>query len=352
MADRLRLLNMILQDAPGGKPSNNWRGRGRGKRGASRFGRAQAASGRGRTTGILLSEGTILRNTEGLSRMATYCMNEVECRRQILLSHFDEKFDPGNCDPKCDNCMQTGGVICEVDVSSHAIALVNAIECMMAITNGAVTNQLLVEFYVGRKSRFSNNMNVMKAAGFGAGKGVLKDHEILRIVEDLIQRKILAINVDVGLYHQVTSFLVVTEDRILLEKLHGGHVRFVLKSRGTQQSSRKRPLSRSVETGRVHSEARNNVRSFRSSGIEATSASAGGTQARYVSPYFTGKDSEDGRNSFARTGVASAAVFLEADGAAQATSEAVTVLVSDEDSGDDCVAVVAPPPPRRRRGNR
>jgi RecQ family ATP-dependent DNA helicase len=353
MADRLRLLNMILQDAPGGIPfSLRGRGRGRGRghgHGGARAARAQSSNGRGRSPGILMSEGTVLRNTEGLSRMATYCMNEVECRRQLLLAHFDEEFNPALCNPKCDNCMHTGGVICEVDVSVHAIALVDAVESMSRMLSGAVTNQLLVEFYMGRKSRFSNNSNIATTSGFGSGKGSLKDHEVLRIVEDLIQRKLLAINVDVGMYHQVTSFLEITTDRALLESLRAGMIRFVLKSRDTQQSCRKRPANDIAGDIRRPCSFRKNAR-VRSSPAKPLSAH-NVPEAKYISPYFmTPSSRTEQAPPFVEVPVP---LELPQPGIeaqdAQVRANVVTVVDIDDDSDHGLAAVVAPPPPRRRR---
>jgi len=54
------------------------------------------------------SQEQILRNEQGVAKMASYCLNDVECRRQLLLAYFSESFDPVHCNPPCDNCAYTG----------------------------------------------------------------------------------------------------------------------------------------------------------------------------------------------------------------------------------------------------
>ena len=40
-----------------------------------------------------------------LSAVKDYCENEVECRRAMLLLHFNESFHRAECGRKCDNCV-------------------------------------------------------------------------------------------------------------------------------------------------------------------------------------------------------------------------------------------------------
>lgn len=364
LADRLRLLNMIMQDAPGGNPyaSSN----------AKRY---KVSANARPTTAPPMSEGTILRNIEGLSRMATYCMNDVECRRQLLLLHFDERFDASKCSPKCDNCKQTGGVICEIDVSNHAVALVEAVQTLTSAMRGSVTNQLVVEFYLGRKSRFAKNTSVMSSPGFGAGKGHLKDHEILRIMEDLVMLHVLRIEVEVGNYGQVTSFLFVNPSAAGLGQLQGGQKRITLKSRAAQSSSRKR--SDKADVTREKGATKRKREQAKASGKPCNAEPGGEASCRLTSPYFSSSrvntaihhdESEvldvddDMLDDFEDDGD----IFIVANDMRSDTMDAtdkshsqvgptsgtdsrrgVTVIVSDEENEPS--TMVAAPPPRRRK---
>src|SRR5690242_8154808 len=43
-------------------------------------------------------------NIDKLYEVVSYCENNFDCRRQLMLSYFDEEFDPINCHLTCDNC--------------------------------------------------------------------------------------------------------------------------------------------------------------------------------------------------------------------------------------------------------
>ena len=45
-----------------------------------------------------------------LSKSVSYCINEAECRRVLLLRYFGENFDPKGCNKTCDNCRRQGAV--------------------------------------------------------------------------------------------------------------------------------------------------------------------------------------------------------------------------------------------------
>ena len=44
------------------------------------------------------------RQREELKYVVQYCENRTDCRRQLVLSHFGERFDPSDCHKTCDNC--------------------------------------------------------------------------------------------------------------------------------------------------------------------------------------------------------------------------------------------------------
>ena len=219
MSDRLKLLNMILKDAPGGNPYS--RGR-------------QKQSGGGN-----MHEGLVLRNTQGLAKMTAYCLNDIECRRSILLAHFDEQFDSSKCEPKCDNCKNKRGVLTNVDMSQHGLNLAEIVElCMEGGRrrrggNGGGSGQTaayIVEFYMGRKSRIKSNSHLTHPL-FGAGKGHLKDNDVYRVIEELCCMRIFDVRCDVNNYGGVTSELLPHHDLTALQSLRSGRLKLKLQFR-------------------------------------------------------------------------------------------------------------------------
>lgn len=235
MADRLRVLNMMLQDAPGGNPYSRGRGRGRG-------GVARAR----KSNGPELSEGQVLRNTQGLALMTSYCLNDIECRRALLLAHFDERFDSSKCDPKCDNCRNKKGVLCNVDLTEQALRIVEIVELCQGRgrTRTGQSAAYIVEFFMGRKSRIKINAHLRHPL-FGAARGHLKDNDIYRIIEVLCSVRVLEVCCDVNAYGGVTSELLVNQDLTPLRKLKSKETKIILQFRekpqpftkGTKRSS-------------------------------------------------------------------------------------------------------------------
>lgn len=363
MSDRMKLLNMILQDAPGGNPYSKGRGRGgRGRRGGSS--RSQKSS-----SGTPMNEGQVLRNTQGLAKITAYCLNDIECRRTLLLSHFDEKFDSSNCDPKCDNCKNTGGVLCNLDLTDHGLAIAEAVGVCQS-TGRQVSGQsaaYIVEFYMGRRSRVKNS-NHLSHRYFGAGKGSLKDNDVYRIIEELCSLKVLQVTCDINAYGGVQSQLLRNWDTRPLQKLRAGQSRIVLQSRGKPQKPTK-PKRLSPEDGTASGAAKRPRLAVDAAEGEVDTAEPTGTEpaVTYTSPYFRGRTSPEaaarvqGNANLERTATAGPSNGEGSRERMQAPSGAV-VLDDDEDLMDVPISSgraqrpppkraesVRPPPKRRMR---
>ena len=258
MADRMKVLNMIMQDAPGGNPySRGSRGRGR-----SRGGRSAGSSSRNnRRDGVELSEGQVLRNTQGLGRMTAYCLNDIECRRTQLLAHFDEKFDPSKCEPKCDNCKNKNGAIVNVDVTNHAIGIAEVVEICQSggRWNSGQSAAYVVEFYMGRKSRIKNQAH-LNHHGFGAGRGSVKDNDVYRIIEELCVLAILEVSCEINAYGGVQSQLLLCNDPRPLEKLKSNETKVTLQFREKLTAKAKRTTRAEVNPAPSHSAPRTRKR--------------------------------------------------------------------------------------------
>ncbi len=266
MSDRIKVLNMILADAPGGSP---YGGR-RNSRNSSR----NSSSGPAR----ILTEDQVDRNMQGLAKMAAYCLNDIQCRRSQLLAHFNEQFDSSLCSPKCDNCKNNGGVICNVDVTSHAQALVDIVEmCQSRNRSGptGATASYVVEIYMGRKSRVKKDEH-LHCSGFGAGRGALKDNDVHRIIEELCSRKVLDIHCEISRYGSVTSSLFMASK---VHELRQGQMKLTLQSRTNA-------LGPSKRNGNVTEMG--NRRNKDSSGSLPIVLPEDDEEAVFTSPYFGG----------------------------------------------------------------
>ena len=58
---------------------------------------------------------SLAREIDNLNRAVTFCENDVDCRRKMLLNHFGESFDASMCNESCDNCSGKGGLVAPID---------------------------------------------------------------------------------------------------------------------------------------------------------------------------------------------------------------------------------------------
>lgn len=356
MSDRMKVLNMILQDAPGGNPYS----RGRGYRSRGRSGKPRLSSSRS-SESAPMSEEQVLRNTQGLAKIVAYCLDDVQCRRTLLLAHFDEKFDRSRCDPKCDNCKNTRGVVRNVDVSEHGIAIAEIIgDCQ---TSGRqISGQsaaYIVEFYMGRKSRVKKNQH-LSHKHFGGGKGFLKDNEIYRIIEELCQLKIVEVICDINAYGGVQSQLIRSWDVEPLRKLKSRQTNIVLQSREKPQKPNGQQKRVRAETSSASAQAAKRPR-LHVNGTMALPDDCNRINSdpdvTFTSPYF------QGRHKQGITPHASNCTGVGHGGGAERRNEASSAAVVIDDDDDELVlptvmnpctsrsaeTVKSPPKPRRRR---
>ncbi|KAI8384396.1 P-loop containing nucleoside triphosphate hydrolase protein [Radiomyces spectabilis] len=81
-------------------------------------------------------EGTLQqkrRLADNLKKMILFCENRIDCRRQQVLAHFDEKFDSNLCYNTCDNCVRRGrSKQVKRNVSKEAIAAIRLVRQLQA----------------------------------------------------------------------------------------------------------------------------------------------------------------------------------------------------------------------------
>lgn len=93
----------------------------------------------------------IERQVSKLQGVVAYCCNESDCRRVLILRHFDEEFKPEDCHNQCDNCHRPGNVI-QHDITSDAKQVIQLLQEMMAV-NSRVTPSQLRDTWKGKKNR-------------------------------------------------------------------------------------------------------------------------------------------------------------------------------------------------------
>lgn len=360
MSDRIKVLNMILQDAPGGNPYSRSRGR---RAGGGTAKTNRPSSCRNSSESPPMNEDQVLRNTQGLAKIVAYCLDDIQCRRTLLLAHFGEKFDSSQCDPKCDNCKNTGGVVCNVDVTEHGVAIAEIVAtCQSA--NRQVSGQspaYIVEFYMGRKSRIKTDAH-LNHEHFGRGKGSLKDNHVYRIIEELCQLKIIHVTCDINAYGGVQSQLICNWDNRPLQELKAGKSTIILQSRGKPQKStngQKRassgPASRSTHAAkRPRVEIIDKEQHYAS--IESPPPHP---QVTYTSPYF-----HSNSNSAAGVSVGNGVVIHNNSSANRTQAPSAAIIIDDDDDTMDkpvlsvgptrltlegAQSVKPPPKPRMRK---
>ncbi|XP_032789019.1 ATP-dependent DNA helicase Q1 [Daphnia magna] len=72
-----------------------------------------------RLSTMVFTEQTGLRN---LYAMAAYCLDSERCRREVIASHFDERWESSSCNKMCDHCSQESKST-EMNITEHLITL-------------------------------------------------------------------------------------------------------------------------------------------------------------------------------------------------------------------------------------
>ncbi|KAG6379092.1 hypothetical protein JVT61DRAFT_11528 [Boletus reticuloceps] len=99
------------------------------------------------------SDAEIERQVAKLSGVVAYSCNESDCRRVLILRHFDEEFKPEDCHNQCDNCHRPGTLI-HHDFTTEAKQVIQLLKDMMAVNNSrGVTQVQLKDTWKGRKNK-------------------------------------------------------------------------------------------------------------------------------------------------------------------------------------------------------
>ena len=130
-----------------------------------------------------------------LQQVMLFCENQFECRRNLILNYFDEKFDSNFCHKNCDNCVKKdldlnstdADQIEEKDITETALQIVDLVDSL----NGArVTVINCQEIFKGSKAAKLVQAGYTQLRGHGLGKDWSKQ-DLERIFFHLITLKVL-----------------------------------------------------------------------------------------------------------------------------------------------------------------
>ncbi|KAJ3550348.1 hypothetical protein NM688_g5091 [Phlebia brevispora] len=103
-----------------------------------------------------------------IRRVVEFSTNDVDCRRMLMLTFLDEKFDAANCHGTCDNCMNPAPVVSE-DLTQAAANMIQLVREL----DGDATRVQLIEVYIDKLGRGSQKF--ADSLQRGCGKEVPRD---------------------------------------------------------------------------------------------------------------------------------------------------------------------------------
>jgi bloom syndrome protein len=124
-----------------------------------------------------------------IHRVASYCLNEVDCRRSLVLGHFGEEFDREKCNETCDNCKarNNGCELVEKDMSVAAANVLHLFRQCEAQGNGSVSLLQLTQAFRGLNNHAIRNGGFSNCSAYGLGKN-LSAGEAERLLQELVLR--------------------------------------------------------------------------------------------------------------------------------------------------------------------
>jgi bloom syndrome protein len=127
------------------------------------------------------------RQLEDLGAVTQYCRNEVDCRRSLILAHFNELFDSRLCPKGCDNCSRGGTIVRQLYTSEaqQAIRLFD----QMGVSMDRIPVGHFKDVFAGRNRARVRDSGHDQLSLFGVGKSVDGD----RIIGVMMEADIFAI---------------------------------------------------------------------------------------------------------------------------------------------------------------
>ncbi|SCU99106.1 LAFA_0G22034g1_1 [Lachancea sp. 'fantastica'] len=123
-----------------------------------------------------------------LQQVMQYCENVTDCRRQLVLSYFNEKFESSLCKSNCDNCKNSVNTTTEErDITAETL---NIVKLISEIQDEKVTLIHCQDIYKGSRNSKIVQAGHDKLNYHGQGKNMSKS-EIERIFFHLVTNQVL-----------------------------------------------------------------------------------------------------------------------------------------------------------------
>lgn len=90
---------------------------------------------------------------ENLRKCVSYCLNESDCRRVLLLEYFGELFASEDCHKTCDNCRLDHLALEIIDYTEHAMKLLMIVNEVQNLKKSSITISKLVKLYSKSKEK-------------------------------------------------------------------------------------------------------------------------------------------------------------------------------------------------------
>jgi len=121
---------------------------------------------------------------EQLQEVREFCDNETECRRQQILRHFGEQFDPQHCRKRCDVCLKDEETVRQdfTDAANNLLQIVSD----LTMNGDTLSKTMLVDVYRGANKKEVKSRGFQNNPLFGAGKCYNKDL-VTRIIDQLVK---------------------------------------------------------------------------------------------------------------------------------------------------------------------
>ncbi|RBA11841.1 bloom syndrome protein [Fusarium proliferatum] len=133
-----------------------------------------------------------------LNRVTALCDNKSDCRRVEILRYFGEDFTAAQCRKTCDNC-KAGLIFEQREFSEYAIAAIRVIQAQRRITAVQCADILMGRKYPPYEARHSDDW-------YGMAKS-LKKHELVRVLDKLLDEKAFHENNQVGHHGMAIQYL-------------------------------------------------------------------------------------------------------------------------------------------------
>jgi bloom syndrome protein len=125
---------------------------------------------------------------DNLFRCVSFCANEVDCRRALILEYFGERFDVEECKGTCDNC-RNQEVVEKKDVTQLAKQILRMVQ--HGLQGLQVTLCQLMGLVRGENNVWTRRVGGESMELFGVGKKLSKS-EVERVVQQMVLNGYLA----------------------------------------------------------------------------------------------------------------------------------------------------------------